>query len=76
MPVADIGGEEFQEALARVVIGRRDDGRQRARGGSERYQIRHALPSVSVYDNGEDCIRSAQVDRPSGASDSRNQAPV
>ena len=51
MTVADVGGEEFQEPLAGIAIGRGDDRRQCARGGSERDQIRHALPSVSVHDN-------------------------
>ena len=31
MAVADIGGEEFKEALAGVVVGGHDDGRQRPR---------------------------------------------
>ena len=51
MAVADVGGEEFEEALTGIAVGGGDDGRQCARGGSERDQIRHALPSVSVYDN-------------------------
>jgi hypothetical protein len=46
MGVTEIGGEEFEEALAGVVIGGHDDGRQRPYFGSERYQMSHALPSV------------------------------
>ena len=51
MPVADLGGEELEEVLAAVGIGGGDDGGQCARGSSQRDQIRHALPSVSVHDN-------------------------
>ena len=39
VPVADLGGEEFEEALARPAVGRRDEGRDR---GVSRHDARRA----------------------------------